>query len=97
MGAEVRPGDSRAFTLARHNDIHQEYMQEFRRLKTSLQAAGDKAQLLGLSRPGNASDHLALEVTGGSSALLLRSVEPSLRRARRDRCTGVRNLFFHFY
>lgn len=97
MTGEVKqPGDSRAFTLARHKDILQEYsqvgrlggapeldvwgaeptpgpplrVQEFKRLRASLNAAKERAELFGRGKP---ADHTAIEMgSNPSTALLLR-------------------------
>ncbi|QDZ20777.1 subunit 1 of Golgi SNAP receptor complex [Chloropicon primus] len=47
MVGTVSDSDSRRHTLARHNDILQEYQQEFKRLKSIQSSMQDRADLLG--------------------------------------------------
>lgn len=62
--------DSRSHTLARHRDILHEFMQEFRRLSSTLGAARDRAELMGT--PAQGGPGYGGVQTQGQSALLLR-------------------------
>ncbi|GBF90540.1 hypothetical protein Rsub_03536 [Raphidocelis subcapitata] len=60
-------GDARGHTLTRHQDVLQEYMQEFRRLEASMGAARDRADLLGA---GEGAPLLGVQVHNATGALL---------------------------
>lgn len=52
MSGAVTGGDARAHTLARHKDIVLEFTQEFRRVKSTVDANREHASLLGGGRVG---------------------------------------------
>lgn len=67
-GAIGGSGDARSHTLARHRDILQEFTQEFRRLDSSLGAARDRADLMGLA--GENTPLLSVQIQSSTGALL---------------------------
>jgi len=62
------PGDPRSHTFARHNDILSDFSQEFRRLKSVVAAARERASLLG----GGASPSSPIMPNQSGTGLLLR-------------------------